>query len=122
MIWEGSDRSRTRQWLRSEVLGLLVWREGIPSPFKLTCDFLSEKDFAEGRLDGIFIEKWNKSVKKKNWNEKSEKRSKFKLKETVDSEKYAVTVVDSDDTERLETLVLKNTTKENIMKWKMEKE
>ena len=120
MIWEGSDRSRTRQW--SKVLGLMVRQDGILSPFKLTCDFISEKDFAEGRLDGIFKEKWNKSVKKKNWTEKSEKWSKFKLKETVDSKKYAVTVVDSDDTEHLETLVLKNTTKENKMKWKMEKE
>ena len=58
MMWEGSDRSRTRWWgVRGEVLILPLRREG--NAFKLTCRFVSEDDFPEERLvalDGIFEE------------------------------------------------------------------
>ena len=64
MMWEGSDRSRTR-W-RGEVhafpaCGTIV----LPlrqedRAFKLTCGFIPEEEFVEDRLDGIFEEIWGR--------------------------------------------------------------
>ena len=71
MMWEGSDRSRTR-WLGDvravPVGGTIVlplrW-EG--SAFKLTCGFVPEEDFAEDCLDGIFGEREGGSERNKRY-------------------------------------------------------